>query len=416
MRSPVSASRIPGFYKLNLDERRRVLGDICELDQDQLAILESGGLESSTCDNMIENVIGRYNLPFAIGLNFLINDRDFLVPMVIEESSVVAAASNAARMIRAGGGFRTEVSAPVMIGQVQILEVANPERACRDLLAREDEILEVAREQVPSLVRRGGGPVGIKPRILSLPGSPDGGMVVVHLHIDVRDAMGANMVNTIAEGVADLLAEITGGKIGLRIVSNLARHRTVKVQATIPDAALAERDGEMVRSAIVSASRFAELDPYRATTHNKGIMNGVDAVIMATANDWRSVEAGAHAYAAQGGSYRPLAVWKSAAGAALQGEMTLPMAVGTVGGALQVHPAAKLALKILGSEAAADLAAVSAAAGLACNLAALRALATEGIQRGHMALHARIVAHNKNMQAEQTEQAAPASAASEDSP
>lgn len=409
MRQPVFTSRIPGFYRLDLDERRRVLRDICELDESQLAVLESGGLDPATCDNMIENVIGRYNLPFALGLNFLINDRDFLVPMVIEEPSVVAAASNAARMIRAGGGFRTEVSAPVMIGQVQILDVAHPEAACRDLLAREDEILGVARQQVPNLVRRGGGPVRIKPRILSQPTSPDGGMVVVHLHIDVRDAMGANMVNTIAEGVADLLAEITGGKIGLRILSNLARHRTVKVQATVPDATLAEQEGEMVRSAIVSASRFAELDPYRATTHNKGIMNGVDAVIMATANDWRSVEAGAHAYAAQDGRYRPLAVWRSGVGG-LEGEMTLPLAVGTVGGALQVHPAAKLALRILGSDSAADLAAVCAAAGLACNLAALRALATEGIQRGHMALHARLVARNKNVQA------APKGAASEENP
>jgi hydroxymethylglutaryl-CoA reductase len=393
----VSTSRIPGFYKLDLDERRRVLREICELDESQVAILESGGLDRATCDNMIENVVGRYNLPFAIALNFLINDRDFLVPMVIEEPSVVAAASNAARMIRAGGGFRTEVSAPVMIGQVQILDVADPEQACRDLLAREEEILGLARKQVPNLVKRGGGPIRIKPRILSLPGTPDGGMVVVHLHIDVRDAMGANMVNTIAEGVANLLAEITGGKIGLRILSNLARHRTVKVSASIPDEALADGQGELVRTAIVSASRFAELDPYRATTHNKGIMNGVDAVIMATANDWRSVEAGAHAYAAQDGRYKPLAVWKNGT-AALEGEMTLPLAVGTVGGALQVHPAAKLALKILGSDAAADLAAVSAAAGLACNLAALRALATEGIQRGHMALHARIVARTKTTQ------------------
>ncbi len=391
----MSTSRIPGFYKLSVSERRRVLHELCELNEDDLESLENGGLDGSTCDNMIENVIGRYTLPFALGLNFSINKRDVLVPMVIEEPSVVAAASNAARMIRAGGGFHVDVSAPVMIGQVQILDVADPEAACRDLHAREDEILEMAREQVPNLVKRGGGPIEIRPRILALPGSSDGGMVVVHLHIDVRDAMGANMVNTIAEGVAALLAEITGGKIGLRILSNLATHRTVTVKASIPEAALADSGGAAVRDAIISAARFAELDPYRAATHNKGIMNGVDAVIMATANDWRSVEAGAHAYAAQHGAYRPLSSWKSGAGGTLDGEMTLPLAVGTVGGALQMHPTAKLALKIMGSESASDLAAVSAAAGLACNLAALRALATEGIQRGHMALHARMVARNK---------------------
>jgi hydroxymethylglutaryl-CoA reductase len=376
-------------------ERHRVLQELCGLQADDLDSLESGGLDGTTCDNMIENVIGRYNLPFGLGLNFLINERDFLVPMVIEEPSVVAAASNAARMIRAGGGFRVDVSAPVMIGQVQILDVVDPEAACRDLRAREEEILDLARAQVPNLVKRGGGPIEIRPRILALPDSPDGGMVVVHLHIDVRDAMGANMVNTIAEGVATLLAEITGGKIGLRILSNLATHRTVNVQASIPESALAETGGADVRDAIISASRFAELDPYRAATHNKGIMNGVDAVIMATANDWRSVEAGAHAYAAQQGSYRPLSSWKAGPQGTLEGEMTLPLAVGTVGGALQVHPTAQLALKIMGSESASDLAAVSAAAGLACNFAALRALATEGIQRGHMALHARIVARNK---------------------
>ncbi len=384
-----------------MEERRRVLLDLCELAPGEIESLQSGGLDESTCDTMIENVIGRYNLPFALALNFRINDRDLLVPMVIEEPSVVAAASNAARMIREGGGFHAAVTAPVMIGQVQILDVADPDAACRALIAKEDEIIALASKQVPNLVKRGGGPIGIKPRILARPDSPDGGMVVVHLHIDVRDAMGANMVNTISEGVSALLAEITGGKIGLRILSNLATQRTVKVKVRVPAVALTDGDsyGTQVRDAIISASRFAELDPYRAATHNKGIMNGVDAVIMATANDWRSVEAGAHAYAAQDGSYSPLSTWKAGEDGALEGEMTLPLAVGTVGGALQVHPTAQLALKILGSEAASDLAAVCAAAGIACNLAALRALATEGIQRGHMALHARIVARNKSLSA-----------------
>ena len=343
--------------------------------------------------------MGRYSLPFGIGLNFRINDQDMLLPMVIEEPSVVAAASNAARMIREGGGFFADVSAPIMIGQIQLLNVADPDLACEQIMERKAEILGLAATHAASLVRRGGGPVGLQARILSRPGDPDGGMVVVHLLIDVCDAMGANLVNTAAEGVAQTLADITGGTIGLRILSNLAAERTVTVRATIPNAMLAKQgntDGEAVRDAIVSASRFAELDPYRAATHNKGIMNGVDAVLMATANDWRSAEAGAHAFASQDGRYRPLAVW-TAVDDALHGTMTIPMAVGTVGGALQVHGAAQLALKILGSNAASDLAAASAAAGLACNLAALRALATEGIQRGHMALHSRIVERaNKN--------------------
>lgn len=392
-KSAVSNSRIPGFYKLDIAKRREILKERCELHDDDLAALETGGLDPATCDTMIENVVGRYSLPFGIGLNFVINGQDVLLPMVIEEPSVVAAASNAARMIRAGGGFVAEVSAPIMIGQVQLLDIADPAWACRQIREHEAEILGLAATHTASLVRRGGGPVGIESRVLSMPTDPDGGMVVVHLHIDVCDAMGANLVNTAAEGVASRLAEITGGTVGLRILSNLAAQRTVTVSANVPIAALAgprTPDGLAVRDGIVSASRFAELDPYRAATHNKGIMNGVDAVLMATANDWRSAEAGAHAYAAQQGGYRPLAVW-SATEDGLHGEMKLPMAVGTVGGALQVHGGAKLALQILGSSAAKDLAAASAAAGLANNLAALRALATEGIQKGHMALHSRIV-------------------------
>ncbi len=389
----VSSSRIPGFYKLSISQRRQLLQESCGLEKEELAALETGGLDTAACDSMIENVVGRYNLPFGIGLNFRINEQDVLVPMVIEEPSVVAAASNAARMIREGGGFFAKVSAPVMIGQIQLLDIANPDLACEQLAAHETEILGLAAEYTASLVRRGGGPVGLQSRILSRPSDPDRGMVVVHILIDVCDAMGANLVNTAAEGIAPRLAEITNGSIGLRILSNLAAERTVTVRANVPSGMLAASgrdDGEAVRDAIVSASRFAELDPYRATTHNKGIMNGVDAVLMATANDWRSAEAGAHAYAAHSGVYKPLAIW-TATRIGLHGEMTLPMAVGTVGGALQVHEGAKLALKILGSNAATDLAAASAAAGLANNLAALRALATEGIQKGHMALHSRIV-------------------------
>jgi hydroxymethylglutaryl-CoA reductase len=387
----VSSSRIPGFYRLPRSERRKLLKELCGLSDEDMRALDEGGIDDTTGDQMIENVIGRYALPFAVALNFRVNERDLLVPMVIEEPSVVAAASNAARMIREGGGFTADASPPLMIGQVQITDVADPDAACQRLRQEEPAILEAARRCAPSIVKRGGGPTSIEARVLSRPGQPDGGMVVVHLHVDVRDAMGANLVNTIAEGVADMLADLAGGSPGLRILSNLATHRTVTVRARVPDSALSKTDGASVRSAIVAASRFAELDPYRATTHNKGIMNGLDAVLMATANDWRSAEAGAHAYAARNGRYEPLAVWRDVDGT-LSGEMTLPLAVGTVGGALQVHRGAQLALRLLGTESAADLAVVAASAGLASNLAALRALATVGIQRGHMALHARIVA------------------------
>lgn len=370
--------------------------ELCELQDTDFDALKTGGLDTAACNEMIENVVGRYSLPFAIGLNFRINEQDLLLPMVIEEPSVVAAASNAARMIREGGGFHAEVTAPVMIAQVQLMDLSDPDKSKKDLLAHKAEILQLASKHSQSLVSRGGGPVDMTVRILSGVADPDGGMAVVHLHIDVCDAMGANLVNTVAEGVAERLAEISGGTIGLRILSNLATHRTVTITANIPDSALAESNGSEVREAIVRASRFAQLDPYRAATHNKGIMNGVDAVIMATANDWRSVEAGAHAFASyDNAGYKPLAIWANGP-SGLRGTMTLPMAVGTVGGAIQVHPVAKLALRILGNSAAKHLAAASAAAGLACNLAALRALATEGIQRGHMALHSRIVESAKS--------------------
>lgn len=392
----MSSSRIPGFYKLSIEERHSVLRELCELQDTDFDALKTGGLDTAACNEMIENVVGRYSLPFAIGLNFRINEQDLLLPMVIEEPSVVAAASNAARMIREGGGFHAEVTAPVMIAQVQLMDLSDPDKSKKDLLAHKAEILHLASKHSQSLVSRGGGPVDMTVRILSGVADPDGGMAVVHLHIDVCDAMGANLVNTVAEGVAERLAEISGGTIGLRILSNLATHRTVTITANIPDSALAESNGSEVREAIVRASRFAQLDPYRAATHNKGIMNGVDAVIMATANDWRSVEAGAHAFASyDNAGYKPLAIWANGP-SGLRGTMTLPMAVGTVGGAIQVHPVAKLALRILGNNAAKHLAAASAAAGLACNLAALRALATEGIQRGHMALHSRIVESAKS--------------------
>ena len=376
------SSRIPGFYKLDLAERRQALATGGHASAADLSTYDGGGLDPATADSMVENVVGTYALPIAIALNFQINRRDTLVPMVIEEPSVVAAASNAAKMIRAGGGFSTTSTPPVMIGQVELRDVPDPDDAAARLIAREADILALAAEITPGLCARGGGPVGLEARVVA------GDVLVVHLLLDCCDAMGANLVNSVSEGIADTIAAITGGRVGLRILSNLSVHRTVTVTARVPDGALG---GPEVRRAVAEASRFAELDPYRAATHNKGIMNGVDAVLLATGQDWRSVEAGAHAFAASSGQYRPLAVWREVDGA-LAGELTLPMAVGTVGGALHLHRGARLALEMIGAETASELAEVTAAAGLASNLAALRALATDGIQRGHMSLHARVVA------------------------
>ena len=383
-----SSSRLSGFYRLSPAERRRRLLDHAGLPPEGFAALDPGALTLDIADGMIENVVGVYGLPFAVAVNFTIDGTDTLVPMAIEEPSVVAAASNAARMTRPRG-FSTEVSAPIMIGQIQVTELADVESAAATLRGHAEELLGDARRLVPRLVERGGGPTTVEVRPLTR-GGPDGGVLVVHLHVDCRDAMGANLVNTLCEALAGKVSGLAGGRAGLRILSNLTDGRTVTVRCTVEDALLAspEAAGPAVRAQIAAASRFAELDPYRAATHNKGIMNGVDAVLVATGQDWRAVEAGAHAYAARTGSYGPLAVWRERAGG-LDGELVMPMAVGTVGGALHVHPGARLALDLAGAHAADRLAAIAGAAGLATNLAALRALATEGIQRGHMALHAR---------------------------
>lgn len=372
-------------------ERRRRLLELMELPQEGFAALEPGALTLEVADGMIENVIGLYALPFAIAVNFTIDGTDALVPMVVEEPSVVAASSNAARMVRPRG-FQTVVSPPVMIGQIQVTDIADVDDAARVLRAHADELLGDARLLVPRLAERGGGPVALDVRPLARTG-PDGGVIVVHLHIDCRDAMGANLVNTLCEALAAKVADLAEGRPGLRILSNLTDGRTVTVRCSADDALLAsdQAAGADVRAAIAAASRFAELDPYRAATHNKGIMNGVDAVLLATGQDWRAVEAGAHAFAARTGVYRPLAVWRERPGG-LEGELVMPMAVGTVGGALHVHPGARLALELAGVHSADRLAAIAGSAGLATNLAALRALATEGIQRGHMALHARRLA------------------------
>jgi hydroxymethylglutaryl-CoA reductase len=383
-------SRLTGFYKLGVLERRRRLLELAGLPADGFAAVDPGGLPLEVADGMIENVVGTYALPFSVAVNFIVDEIETLIPMAIEEPSVVAASSNAARMARPRG-FTTTLTAPVMIGQIQVTHIADVEAGAAALRGAATELLAEARRLVPRLAERGGGPVAFDVRILAREGI-DGGVAVAHLHVDCRDAMGANLVNTLCEALADRVAKLAGGRAGLRILSNLTDGRTVTVRCTIDDAMLAcdGAAGPDVRKAIAAASRFAELDPYRAATHNKGIMNGVDAVLVATGQDWRAVEAGAHAYASLRGTYGPLAVWKErVSGDGLDGELTMPLAVGTVGGALHVHPGARLALELAGAHSADRLAALCGAAGLATNLAALRALATEGIQRGHMALHAR---------------------------
>ncbi len=341
---------------------------------------------------MIENVVGVHALPLGIAVNFLINGQDVLVPMVIEEPSVVAGASFAAKLARAGGGFRATTTPPEMIGQIQILDVTDLDSARFDILAMREELLTRANTSDPVLVELGGGARDIDVRILQE--TAVGPMLIVHLIFDCRDAMGANTVNTACEALAPRIEEITGGRVRLRILSNLADRRLARARCTVPADALAFGDfsGQEVVQGIVEASAFAAADPYRAATHNKGIMNGVDAVVLATGNDWRAVEAGAHAYAAQEDGYTSLSKWARDRDGNLAGTLEMPLAVGTVGGATRVHPTAQVALKILQVETAQQLAEITAAVGLAQNLAALRALATEGIQRGHMALHARQVA------------------------
>jgi hydroxymethylglutaryl-CoA reductase len=345
--------------------------------------LDDGGLDVETADRVVENAVGVYALPLGVGLNFLVNGQDYLVPMAVEEPSVIAAASNAARMVREGGGFIAEADDPVMTAQIEVMGVDDPAGAKLRLDAAAPELLALAHATLPRLTDRGGGARALEVR--SFPGR-----VILHVHIDCRNAMGANLVNTVAEALAERVARLAGGRSGLRILTNLCDRRCVRVTARVPARALATGglDGSAVRDGIVAASRFAEDDPYRAATHNKGIMNGVDAVVIATGNDWRGVEAGAHAFAATTGRYRPLAVWRDEGGD-LAGQLEMPMAVGTVGGTLHAHAGARLAQRILGVTDAKTLATIIGSAGLASNLAALRALATDGIQRGHMALHRR---------------------------
>ena len=373
-------------------ERLQQLGE-AGLDAETLSALSgAGGLQPAQADHMIENVVGIYALPLGIAQNFVVNGRGVLVPMVIEEPSVVAAASFMARLVGQGGGFTAIADPPEMIGQIQVLDVPDLEAAAAHLLAAREELLTEAAGIDPVLLRLGGGPRDLQVRLL--PDAPHGPLLVVHLVYDVRDAMGANAVNTAVERLAPRVEALTGGRVLLRILSNLADRRLVRVHCTVPLPELAFGDftPETVRDGILHAWAFAAADPYRAATHNKGIMNGVDAVVLATGNDWRAVEAGAHAYAARSGRYTSLTTWGKDAQGNLTGTLEMPMAVGIVGGATRVHPGAQAALKLMGVKTASELAEIIGAVGLAQNLGALRALATEGIQRGHMTLHARQVA------------------------
>jgi hydroxymethylglutaryl-CoA reductase len=380
-------SRIPGFYKLTIEERLRIVAEFAGLSEGDVELLRRyAALDSETANRMIENVIGTFQLPLGVAVNFLINGKDYMVPMVIEEPSVVAAASNAARMTREGGGVFAQSTESLMIGQIQLVGIKDPHAARLEVLRNREEILAIANEQDPVLVNLGGGARDLEARVIETRLGP---MLTVHLIIDVRDAMGANAVNTMAEVVAPKLASITGGRYRLRIISNLADRRLVRTWTRIPPEAVGGRE---VAEGIVEAWAFADADPYRAATHNKGIMNGVDAVVIATGNDWRAVEAGAHAYACRFGAYKPLSTWEIDERGNLVGSLEMPLAVGIVGGATRTNPLARICLKILCVKTARELAEVIGAVGLVQNLAALRALAAEGIQAGHMSLHAKNIA------------------------
>jgi hydroxymethylglutaryl-CoA reductase len=379
------SSIVSGFYKLPVEKRLEFVKDFANLDNEEIKLFSSC-LEIGIADRMIENVLGAFEIPLGIAVNFQINGKDYLVPMVTEESSVVAAASNAARIARKKGGFKTECTDPLMIGQIQILHMKDVVEAAQKIMSKKNEILHLANEQDKVLVKFGGGAKDIEVRILD---SPLGKMIVTHLIVDVRDAMGANAVNTMCEALAPILEEITGGKVRLKILSNLADKRIVKATATFDKEKLG---GESVVDAFLESYNLAAIDPYRAATHNKGIMNGVDALIIATGNDFRAIEAGAHAYASRSGQYTSLSHYYKDKNGDLVGELELPMAVGIVGGAGNIHPKARLCKKILGIKTAKELAEVAVSLGLAQNFAAVYALSTVGIQKGHMTLHAKNIA------------------------
>lgn len=383
----MSSSRIAGFYRWSLAERQAFVQEWASLHNPI-----PQGLDPDLANQMIENVVGVYGLPFGIATNFQINGRDYLIPMVIEEPSVVAACSFAAKLVREGGGFQTTSDEPLMIGQIQVLDIDDLERAIAQIHAAEADLLAQANDPDLTIVKMGGGAKALELRPFT--DTAIGPMLVIHILYDTRDAMGANAINTACESLAPTIEALTGGRVNLRILSNLSDCRTATALCKIPPAAFATEGmtGAEVVQSIIEAAVFAEVDPYRAVTHNKGVMNGIDAVLIATGNDWRAVEAGAHAYSIHAGHYTSMTHWWADEAGNLNGRLQLPMAVGIVGGATKVHPLAQTALQILGVQSARELSEVVVAVGLAQNLAAIRALATEGIQAGHMSLHARQLA------------------------
>jgi len=394
-------SRIEGFYKLTREERLKLVAEMCNLDEEQAeAIGDPGSIDMSVLERMIENVVGAITIPVGIATNFLVNGKDYLIPMAIEEPSVVAAASNAAKGARETGGFRADSTDPIMIGQIQIVGIEDPDSAVSKIVHKKDELIAEANSVDPILIKLGGGMRDVLPKVIQ---TRTGKMVIVHILVDVRDAMGANAVNSMAEKLAPTIENITGGKVRLRILSNLAMHRVARASATWSKDFLG---GEEVVDGIVDAFSFAEADIFRCATHNKGIMNGISAVALATGNDTRALEAGAHSYAGIHGRYQPLTSWRREKNGDLVGTIELPIAVGLIGGATKTHPVAKANLRILGVESSMEFAMVMAAVGLAQNLAALRALAAEGIQKGHMRLHAKNIAASAGAPPELVEEVA----------
>ncbi len=382
----MKSSSYSGFFKLTTDERMKEVAEFTGITEEEQKILQDpGSLDMEKADNMVENVIGRFSLPMGVAVNFIINNREYVIPMVTEEPSVIAAASNAAKTARAGGGFFASNTGTVMISQIQLTDIDDPEYAKIIIEEHKERIIEICNEKDPVLVKFGGGVKDVEARIIS---TKEGIMVIVHLKVNTLDAMGANAVNTMAEAVSPFLEELTGGKACLRILSNLAIYRLARSRVVMKKDVL----GEDVIDGILKAYAFADADPFRAATHNKGIMNGIIPVVIATGNDTRAIESGAHSYASLTGQYKPLTTWEKNRDGDLVGTIEIPMAVGLVGGATKIHPAAKVAVKMLGVKTAAELGEIIASVGLAQNFAAMKALATEGIQRGHMSLHARNLA------------------------
>ncbi|WP_099221531.1 hydroxymethylglutaryl-CoA reductase, degradative [Listeria costaricensis] len=393
-----------GFYKKTRAERVAILAEVSGIDPAEIEALSQPALSEEVAEHMIENVIGTYELPFGVGLNMRMNDKDYLIPMVVEEPSVVAAQSGANKTIQASGGFRAEFPKRLMIGQIEVLDVPDFEAARAAILANREQLLALANAAHPSLEKRGGGARDVE--VYKREGAFE--LLVCHLLVDTCDAMGANMINTMAEAVSAEVERLSGGRAEMRILSNLADQALATVSCEIDPALLASKDwrGEEVRDRLIRAYEFAAMDPYRAATHNKGIMNGIDAFLLACGNDWRSIEAAAHSFAARSGQYQPMSKWSCTEDGFLRGTMTLPAPVATVGGAIRVHPSSRLAQKLTGTESAKELGMLMVAVGLAQNFAALRALVTEGIQRGHMSLQARTLAMMAGAEGEEIQQLA----------